>query len=375
MRDVDWRAVTLWAPVVGVAALASTGIGLESPWTGSGLALALAALLLAAPLIVRRDQPLVAAGVVAVAVPVQMMLGGSLGFGTFVAAAVAAYAAGRYAAPASAVACVAAILLGIGVAMREALAADGVELVIPMFYLGAAAGLGALVRRLTAHSQELHRLNAALERERDAVGRLAVATERIRLARDLHDVVAHTLTVAVVQAEVCEEALDQDLGRARGAAREVQQAGRRGLADLRSMVRLLRDAESPTHSPGLDDLGALAAAMDGADLEVTIRREGDLSRVPPDVGGDLFRVAQEALTNVVKHSGAASAVVHVRVGPEEVTVDVTDAGPALGSGLPSGGHGVPGMAERLAAYGGELVAAPQRAGFRVHGRVPLEPLR
>ena len=137
------------------------------------------------------------------------------------------------------------------------------------------------------------------------------------------------------------------------------------------MVRVLRDADGSSTDPGLAEVETLAAVMAGAGLEVTVRREGDLSAVPDDVGRELFRLVQEALTNVVKHSAATSAVVTLRGSGSEVEVAVTDPGPALGSGLPSGTHGITGMAERLTPYGGTLDAAPDGHGFRVHARVPL----
>jgi signal transduction histidine kinase len=371
----DWPTVTLWVPVVAVAALSPAGIGLEEPWAGSDLGAAVTALALAAPLAVRRTRPAVTAALVAAAVPLQDALGGSLSFATFLTVLVAAYALGRYATVDRAALGVGVMLVGIVVAMRHSIPEDAVELVFPLFYVTATAALGSVVRRLSPQAADLRRLNEALGRERDATTRLAVATERIRLARDLHDVVAHTLTVAVVQAEACEEAIESDPDRARVAAQQVQDAGRRGLADLRSMVRVLRDAEASTADPGLADVGTLATVMAGAGLDVAVRSEGKLGVVPPEVGQQLFRVVQEALTNVVKHSAATSAVVAVDVAPAEVAVTVADPGPPLGTGpagaVPSGGHGIKGMRERLAPYDGTLAAGPDGSGFRVHARVPL----
>lgn len=374
---MEWDGPTLtrWVPVIGVAALSQAGIGLEEPWTGSDVGLAATSLALGAPLAVRHTRPLLAAALVAVALPLQDALGGSLSFATFLAVLVAAYGLGRCAPfPRSALG--AGVMLGgIVVAMRDSVPEDTVELIFPLFYVTATTALGAVVRRLSTQASDLRRLNEALARERDATARLAVATERIRLARDLHDVVAHTLTVAVVQAEACEEAIGPDPERARVAAREVQQAGRRGLSDLRSMVRVLRDSAGPSGDPGLAEVGTLAAVMAGAGLDVTVRSHGALAAVPVEAGEQLFRVVQEALTNVVKHSAATSAVVEVAVTEAEVAVTVADPGPALGGNpagaLPSGGHGIKGMGERLAPYDGALAAEPDGSGFRVHARVPL----
>ncbi|UMG91517.1 histidine kinase [Nocardioides sp. TF02-7] len=353
--------------------MSQTRLGLEEPWTGSDLALAATGLGLGLPLLLRRARPLAAAALVAVALPVQDALGGSLSFGSFVAVLVATYSLGRTGPLRTTVLGVGVVLVGVVTAMREALPEDLAELVFPFFYTSAAAGLGAVVGRLADQAAALRRLNEALEREREATTRLAVAGERIRLARDLHDVVAHTLTVAVVQAETCEEAIADDPARARAAAREVQEAGRRGLADLRSMVRVLRDADAPAGEPGLADLETLAAVMGGAGLDVVVRRRGDVAaaRLPAQVGRQLFRVVQEALTNTVKHSAAAEAVVTIAASGDDVELTVTDPGPALGTGLPSGGHGLAGMAERVAAHGGRVEAGPHGAGFRVRVTVPV----
>lgn len=367
----DLAGLTLWLPVVGVAAASQLRLGLEQPWTGTAVALAVTSLALAAPLAVRRELPLVTAALVAAALPLQVLLGGSLHFGSFLAALVAGYALGRHTRWPVAVAGVVVLLAGITVALRDELPEEAAFFVFPLFYLGGTAALGAVVRRLSLQAAELRRLNAELAGERDTAARLAVATERVRLARDLHDVVAHTLTVAVVQAENCEQAITDDPVRARAAAREVQEAGRRGLAELRSMVRVLRDAEVPESEPGLADLETLAMVIAGAGVEVQVRRDGPAPEVPDGLEHQLFRLVQEALTNVVRHSGARSALVTVTSAPGGVEVCVLDPGPAVAGGLSSGRHGLTGMAERLAAYGGFLDAGPDGSGFRVRARVPL----
>lgn len=367
----DLAGLTLWLPVVGVAAASQLRLGLEQPWTGTAVALAVTSLALAAPLAVRRELPLVTAALVAAALPLQVLLGGSLHFGSFLAALVAGYALGRHTRWPVAVTGVVVLLAGITVALRDELPEEAAFFVFPLFYLGGTAALGAVVRRLSLQAAELRRLNAELAGERDTAARLAVATERVRLARDLHDVVAHTLTVAVVQAENCEQAITDDPVRARAAAREVQEAGRRGLAELRSMVRVLRDAEVPESEPGLADLETLAMVIAGAGVEVQVRRDGPAPEVPDGLEHQLFRLVQEALTNVVRHSGARSALVTVTSAPGGVEVCVLDPGPAVAGGLSSGRHGLTGMAERLAAYGGFLDAGPDGSGFRVRARVPL----
>jgi signal transduction histidine kinase len=368
----DRDLVTLWLPVVGVAAASQAGLGLEEPWSGSDAGLAVVALLQAGPLALRRRWPVVSAALVAATLPLQEALGGSLSFGTFVAVLVVAYSLGRYAATAGSQAAGTVLVLG-GVVLGtlESVADAPTDLVFPVFYVSAALAVGAVVRRLVSQAAELRELNSVLERERDATVRLAVAGERLRLSRELHDSVAHTLTVAVVQAERCEQALADDPGSASEAVRAIQAAGRRGLSELRSVLRLLRDPDTPVRDPGLADLGALVAAMSGPDLQVALTWDGEPARVADEVGLQLFRVTQESLTNVVRHSDASAAAVRLSVGPDSVTVEVTDPGPSRTSALPCGGHGLAVMAERMAGVGGSVVAGHDGDGFRVAASAPL----
>jgi signal transduction histidine kinase len=368
----DRDLVTLWLPVVGVAAASQAGLGLEEPWSGSDAGLAVVALLQAGPLALRRRWPVVSAALVAATLPLQEALGGSLSFGTFVAVLVVAYSLGRYAATAgSQAAGTVLVLSGVVLGTLESVAAAPTDLVFPVFYVSAALAVGAVVRRLVSQAAELRELNSVLERERDATVRLAVAGERLRLSRELHDSVAHTLTVAVVQAERCEQALADDPGSASEAVRAIQAAGRRGLSELRSVLRLLRDPDTPVRDPGLADLGALVAAMSGPDLQVALTWDGEPARVADEVGLQLFRVTQESLTNVVRHSDASAAAVRLSVGPDSVTVEVTDPGPSRTSALPCGGHGLAVMAERMAGVGGSVVAGHDGDGFRVAASAPL----
>jgi signal transduction histidine kinase len=368
----EWRTLVTWAPVVAVAVISQAGIGLESAWSGSDAGLALTSALLSVPLLVRATHPVLTTALVGLALVMQVQLGGSLHFASFIAVLTASYAVGRHGTGWRTTAGGVVLMLGIVVAMRNSLPEAAEELVFPLFYVTAAAVLGAVVRRQARHAAELRTLNDALVRERDALDRLVIATERLRLARELHDVVAHTLTVAVIQAEACEDALADDPERALKAARQVQAAGRRGLADLRSLVRVLRDADGPADNPGLDDLDALAAVMVGAGLEVAVVREGDLREVAPELERELYRIVQEALTNVVKHSTATSVRVLVSRRESEVELEVVDPGPAVQAHDASGGHGLAGMAERLAPFNGRVTAGPDRGGFSVQVAVPLE---
>jgi signal transduction histidine kinase len=369
----DWGAITLWAPVIGVAAASQAKLGLEEPWTGSDVVLTLTSLLQATPLILRRRWPLLTTVLLAAALPVQEALGGALSFGSFVAVLVAAYSAGRYAA--ARVAALGSLLLLLGAAWGTSAQwpQGAADLVFPLFYISAATAVGGVVKRLSEQARELQGLNEALARERDASARLAVAGERMRLSRDLHDSIAHTLTVAVVQAEKCEQAIEEDPLAARSSAIAIQEAARSGLSELRSVLRVLRDPEAPVGEPGLADLEALATVVSQSGLQVQTEVCGDRSTVPEELGRQLFRVAQEALTNVIRHSAAQRATLNVTITGDTVELSVSDDGPALSSKIASDGHGVSVMGERLTALGGQVQAGAFGAGYQVRACAPLTP--
>lgn len=370
-RRWDWDAITLWAPVIGVAAVTQAKLGLEEPWIGSDAVLALTSLLQAGPLLARRRYPLVTAALIAVALPVQELLGGALSFGSFVAVLVAAYSVGRHAVAREAALGAAVVLLGVVSGTRDQFPEDAPELIFPIFYVSAATMIGAVVKRLSEQARTLAELNRALARERDATARLAVAGERMRLSRDLHDSVAHTLTVAVVQAENCELQIDEDPLAAKSSALAIQDSARRGLSELRSVLRVLRDPEAPVGASGVDDLGLLATVVSESGLEVDLEVEGDTSMIPEDTGREIFRVAQESLTNVMKHSATKTVKVSLEITDGIVEMSVTDPGPSLSRGLAASGHGLTVMAERVAGLDGLVTSGPHESGYRVHVRVPL----
>ena len=212
------------------------------------------------------------------------------------------------------------------------------------------------------------------EREREQRAQEAAREERARIARELHDVIAHSVSVMVVQAGAAEEVLRQAPDRALEPIRAVQETGRQALAEMARLLGMLRrDGEELglAPQPGLDDLETLIEQTRRAGLPVELRVEGTPRPVP--LGADLsaYRIVQEALTNARKHAGEASAAVTVRYGPEALEVEIVDDGSGSGNG-DGGGHGLVGMRERVALFGGEFQAGPQPAGgFRVHARLPL----
>jgi signal transduction histidine kinase len=248
-------------------------------------------------------------------------------------------------------------------------------------YLGCGLAwvIGDNLRVRRAYTAQLEERAVQLEREREEKAEQAVAQERARIARELHDVVAHHVSVMVVQAAGARRILDKDPAQARGALEAVEQAGRTALAEMRRMLEVLRAEDAGLGpQPGLADLERLAAQVREVGLPVELTIEG--MDLPLPAGMDLaaYRLVQEALTNTVKHAGKATARVTVRHEPEALDIEVTDDGrgaaaPLL-AGAAEGGHGQIGMRERVALYNGVLETGPVfPGGYRVHARFPLDP--
>jgi len=247
---------------------------------------------------------------------------------------------------------------------------EGIQEVIAGAGLALAAFvLGRRARRTAA----LEERAARLEREREERERVAVADERRRIARDLHDVVAHGVGVMTVQAGAARLLLEDDPRRAREPLLAVEQAGREALGELRRLLGILRrDEREPAlrPQPGLADLDELLAQARRGGLPVQLAVEGTPAPLPAGVDLAAYRIVQEALTNTRKHAGPARASVAVRYAPEALELEVTDDGRAGANG--GGGHGLIGMRERVALYGGQLDAGPRpHGGFTIHAHLPL----
>jgi len=240
--------------------------------------------------------------------------------------------------------------------------------------LGCATALAAFVLgRRARRTAALEERAARLEREREERERVAVADERRRIARDLHDVVAHGVGVMTVQAGAARLLLEDDPRRAREPLLAVEQAGREALGELRRLLGILRrDEREPAlrPQPGLADLDELLAQARRGGLPVQLAVEGTPAPLPAGVDLAAYRIVQEALTNTRKHAGPARASVAVRYAPEALELEVTDDGRAGANG--GGGHGLIGMRERVALYGGQLDAGPRpHGGFTIHAHLPL----
>jgi len=223
-----------------------------------------------------------------------------------------------------------------------------------------------------AYLGELRGRAVRAEREREAEARRAVAEEQARIARELHDVIAHNVTVMVVQAAAGSDVFDANPEPAREALGTIAVTGRQALAELRRLLSAAgAGGEALAPQPGLAQLDALAGQIRAAGLTVELRVEGEPFALPSGTDLSAYRIVQEALTNTLKHAAASKATVLIRYGRDEVALEVHDdgSGPA-GDG--SGGRGIIGMRERAALYGGGLAAGPvPNGGFAVHAIFPI----
>src|ERR1039457_81664 len=409
LRSADGRSLLPLIPArladavigLGVAVLGA-GSALGARHQGEHVPLAAIAILAAMGLILypRRRFPAAVLVVMALLVAGLVVLGTSLE-GGFVAVLISSYSAAVYGGRRLAFGLAAAtviVLLGLGIPtalgvmslhtatlVRILLAADGAWLV------------GLVIRgQFSARSAHLEimreRAELAVARQQEEARRATIA-ERLRIARELHDIVAHHLSVVVIQAQGAQRTIGRDPQQAMAAMTQVEQTGRTALEEMRGLLGLLRTGEQADDSadadpaggsglarlapPGLADIGALAQQMRAAGLRVIVDTAGGPREVREDVGLTVYRIVQEALTNVVKHARPASAAVSLTFG-DKLEISVTDDGKGAAAGLaadglPGAGRGTAGMRERVAILNGQLTAGPRPGGgFRVQVTIPLE---
>jgi signal transduction histidine kinase len=331
------------------------------------------AILQTAPLLWRRRRPVVVlvivvvAGVVAGAVVKEF-----LGFAQLVALyTLAVSVERRLALRVGAVALVALALPTLRVEQYE----PG-PFIFRLIAFAAAWILGDSLRTRREYIRELEARAERLEREREENIRRAAAEEQARIARELHDVIAHSVSVILVQATAANHVFDVQPDRAREALQSIELTARSALSELR---RLLGVVKVPTEErfaplPGLQRLDDLAEQVRAAGLPVVLRVEGTLREIPAGVDLSAYRIVQEALTNTLNHAQASAAEVTVRRMDGVLELEVVDDGRS--HGLPEGGHGLIGMRERATLLGGEVDAGPtEGGGFRVRARLPIEPLQ
>jgi signal transduction histidine kinase len=243
-----------------------------------------------------------------------------------------------------------------------------------LFAIAWVAGLALRERSAQAASSEVRALDA--ERRREENARQAVLAERVRIARDLHDVVAHHVSMMGVQAGAARVVIDRDPGEAKNALSAIETSSRQAVAELHRLLGFLRqrgDEDDLAPQPGVEQLERLVASMSDAQLAVDFTVEGEPRALPQMVDVSAYRIVQEALTNTLKHARASHAAVHLRYWPDEVEVEVVDdgRGPRNGRAHADGGLGLIGMRERAALHGGGLIAGADPAGgFAVRVRLP-----
>jgi signal transduction histidine kinase len=243
---------------------------------------------------------------------------------------------------------------------------DASNAAIFAFFTFGAWGAGRLIQHRAGQAQRAYA-------DTELLARTAVAEERARIARELHDVVAHSISIVAVQAGAAEELLERDPARARIHLASVRRTAREAMAEMRRVLDVLREEEAP-HAPlpGLSRLDDLVAEARAGGLEVEVDEQGDRPELPAGLDLVVYRVIQEALTNARKHGGGAPALVRLRYGRRTLEVEVSNACAVTPARAGGGGHGLVGMSERVTLFGGRLEAARENGGFRVHAVLPVE---
>jgi len=280
----------------------------------------------------------------------------------------AAASAGRLGLAFGAIALISAMGLGYRLVLEgeSLLNVLAVGSLVEVSLLVACALLGDAVRARRGWAQET-------ARRVELAGQAARDEERVRIARDLHDVLAHTISTITVHAGVAADELGDSSPQAREALRTIRESSREAMAELRATVGLLRDGEPAPRSPtpGLHELDGLLGSARAAGIDVDVAVEGTARPLPGAVDLTAYRIVQEALTNVVRHAQARNAKVRIGFEPEALVLDVSDDGRGAPPS-PNGGHGLRGMRERAAVLGGTLEAGPAgERGFTVRARLPV----
>ena len=270
------------------------------------------------------------------------------------------------------------------IALIVALAADAIVeesqtvsalLFFTFFVVGLPVAAGQATRSRAQLADELADRAVALERAREGEAQAAVQEERARIARELHDVVAHDVSVMVVQAAAAKRIVEREPDRAEEAIVSIEGTGREALAEMRRLLGVLRRGDEDlalAPQPSLSRVDALLARTRAVGLDVALERSGDDAPLPAGVDLAAYRVVQEALANVVRHAGAEHATVRLTYDPRAVVVEVVDDGRGAANGGGKAGHGLIGLRERVDLYGGDFEAGPRaEGGFGVRARLPV----
>jgi signal transduction histidine kinase len=356
--DVSIVAVLL---VLGLGATIRNGHG------ATGIVLSLAE---TAPLVLRRRYPVAVVVVVAAVVVASIVAGAwvlplQLGVALYTLTSLRGQR-GQRAVGLAAIVAVAVTVLAVGKIEFGAGAARVVFLI-------AAALLGDSIRSRRAYVREIEEKADRLERERESEARRAAAEEQARIARELHDIIAHALGVIIIQAGAGDDAFERDPARAREPIRAIDATARAALADLRRVLGILQDSAEYEPQPGLDQLDALIDRVRATGLDVSLEIDGPLRALSAAVELSAFRIVQEALTNSLKHGAAEHVRVRIHYG-DTLELEIRDDGHGdENGGAGTGGNGLVGMRERVALLGGVLSAGPARGGgYRVAAQIPID---
>ena len=373
---------------IAVTVIVATWAG-EWPLTRHGQAgvvagLAILAVLIGLPLPWRRQAPLaVLALVLAGGIGSSLLATAALGqpvdgqgpVSVFLAVLLAAFSFGAYAEGQHVLVGVLILAAGLGVSMvAGSVSGGGTDygfwVAVGIFWV-----MGLLFRQRLLRVAELQAHADRLQLEQAEKARWAVVEERSRIARELHDVIAHSVSVMVVQAGAARHTLDSADGEMREALRAIETAGREALAELRRLLGILRrpdDEPALAPVPGLARVALLIEQVREAGLPTQLDIEGEPAEIAPGIDLTAYRIIQEALTNALRHAGQAHARVRIWYRPHELDLEITDDGTATTTYPDGTGNGLAGMRERVALYGGTLDAGHGQTGFTVHARLPVD---
>lgn len=322
----------------------------------------------------RRAKPLLAAGLAGAGLVAQTLTGDAEVVGGFIALLVTTYSVASYAGLRAALCGGLLVILGVSTypLVNDTSVAD--EIGNLAIFIGAWT-LGRTVRSRQVRAVDAENRVVVVEREREAQARAVIAEERGRIARELHDVVAHGVSVMTLQAGAARQTLDRDPEQVRQLLLGVERMGRQALDEMHLLLGVLRrrDGDLALAPPlTLSALHQLVADARETGLEVTCRVEGDRRPLAPGLEVSAYRIVQQALTNTIQHAGAAHAEIVLRYGADALEVIVTDDGSGSGDKIPTYGHGLIGMRERVDLFGGRLSAGPgDTGGWVVTARLPI----
>jgi signal transduction histidine kinase len=368
--DIALAGAVLVASVVEAATLKSV----DGP---RGVVIAIVAAM-SVLLVWRRTHPVATAfGLVAIAVPATIWVGDlSALVATFLPLLIISYGGGRYADTRGGIVTLVLLLIAVPLVGLLGDTPTASDAYFPMIIVAICWAAGRSVHLRLRHAAELHEAAALAAEQREHEAQLAVADERRRIAREMHDVVAHSISIMVVQAGGARRILAADPDRAERAAARIRHAGSDALAEMDLLLGVLETAPA-AGQPTLDALAELVERTREAGLPVTLHVAGMRRPLPAGAELAIYRVVQEALTNAIKHAGGATTSVELTWGDDALALRVADRGDGGASPeLVGAGHGLIGMRERLRVHGGELEAGPQAGGgFQIVARLPLEPER